>query len=279
MNNNKNFFRYHPESSPYHLVHPSPWPVYLSISLLPFLNLIVINFYPFNFFSSELNFLVMFYFIIIISQVLFYWFEDIITEATFQGAHPKKVQKNLRFGAILFIISEIMFFFGFFWSYFHSALVPSIWTGDSWPPKGLEIIDPFSLPFFNTLLLLSSGISVTWAHRALVAGNLRRDFILSLSITIFYGILFTAFQLFEYNVSPFSICDSVYGSLFFLLTGFHGLHVFIGTLMLFVSLNRYINYHFGSQHHIGFEFAVWYWHFVDVVWIFLYIFLYVMISY
>jgi heme/copper-type cytochrome/quinol oxidase subunit 3 len=168
---------------------------------------------------------------------------------------------------VLFIISEIMFFFGFFWAFFHSALIPSIFIGAVWPPIGIEVLNPWGLPFLNTLILLSSGVSITWAHRALIAG-LFIDTILGLEITISLGILFTCFQVYEYVLAPFAINSGIYGSIFFLATGFHGFHVLIGTIFLIVCLVRQFKFHLMKDHHFGFEAAAWYWHFADVVWLF-----------
>lgn len=206
--------------------------------------------------------------VIVISYCLFCWFQDIITEGKFEGFHTIKVQLSLKTGVALFITSEVLFFFSFFWAYFHSALVPTIWIGEIWPPAPIKALDPLSLPFFNTVLLISSGFSVTWAHRAIISSQ-RPDAIAGLLITIIYGLFFTLFQFIEYNACEFSICDTVFGSSFFMLTGFHGLHVIVGTVMLLVGLLRHIAYHLDNVHHVGFEAAIWYWHFVDVVWLFL----------
>jgi len=175
---------------------------------------------------------------------------------------------------VLFIVSEIMFFFSFFWAFFHFSLAPSIWIGGVWPPKDFPVLNPWLLPLFNSVILVSSGVSVTWAHRAIVNGN-RSDVIIGLIITICWGVLFTGCQYIEYIDAPFSIRDNVYGSIFFLLTGFHGAHVLIGTAFLFVCLIRHINYHFLDTQHIGLEAAIWYWHFVDVVWLFLFCTIYI----
>jgi heme/copper-type cytochrome/quinol oxidase subunit 3 len=199
------------------------------------------------------------------------------------------VQKGLRLGFILFIISEIMFFFSFFWAFFHSSVSPSIWIGAVWPPIGIQTINPWALPLLNTIILLSSGITVTWAHKAIlcpgyivnipegeiIRQNYRKVVIMGLVSTILLGLFFTNIQLFEYKHANFSINDGIYGSVFYLLTGFHGFHVLIGTIFLFICLLRHIAYHFTSDHHLGLEMAIWYWHFVDIVWIFLFIFVYV----
>jgi heme/copper-type cytochrome/quinol oxidase subunit 3 len=183
------------------------------------------------------------------------------------------VQKGLSMGMILFIVSEVMFFFGIFWAFFHSSLSPNIEIGAVWPPKGIVTFDAWKIPLLNTIILLTSGASVTWAHHALVAGN-RSETTLGLIFTVCLGLVFTMFQAYEYSHALFTIRDTVYGSVFFLATGFHGFHVIIGTIFLFACLLRHLNYHFTTKHHLGFEAAAWYWHFVDVVWLFLFISIY-----
>ena len=201
------------------------------------------------------------------------WWRDVIREATYLGDHSSFIIKSLRFGIILFITSEVIFFFGFFWAFFHSALAPVPQVGGLWPPQGVNPLNPFSIPLLNTILLLSRGARITWAHHELQNQNLI-GIIKALWVTIFYGVLFTLLQGIEYFEAPFSIADSVYGSVFFIATGFHGLHVLIGTSFLCVCLYRCYYRHFSPGHHFGFEAAAWYWHFVDVVWICLYIIIY-----
>ena len=264
----KNFNQYKNERHPFHLVDRSPWPLLASLSALQLVLSLTLCFYQYENCLTYLHFAT-FCLIFIVYQ----WFKDIIIESTFQGKHTKKVQKGLKMGMLLFIVSEIMFFFSFFWAFFHSSLAPTIWIGCVWPPLGIETINYLHLPLLNTIILLSSGVSLTWSHRAIV-NNDRLSTIYGLIITILWGILFTLLQFYEYKHSTFSINDSVYGSVFFLLTGFHGFHVIMGTVLLIVSLFRQYYYHFLNNQHIGFESSIWYWHFVDVVWIFLYIFLY-----
>jgi len=174
----------------------------------------------------------------------------------------------------LFIISEIFFFLGFFWAYLHCGLSPNIELGSTWPPLGLSPVPPFSLPLLNTVVLLSSGATVTWAHCSLRFSS-SYYFLLSLSLTILLGLFFTCLQAFEYTHSSFRIADSAYGSCFFLATGFHGLHVLLGTLFLSAVLLRGFFSHFTSTRHLGFEFACWYWHFVDVIWVLLFVIIYI----
>ena len=174
----------------------------------------------------------------------------------------------------LFIVSEIMFFFSFFWSFFHSTFIMSVFIGDIWPPVDVFSLDPWAFPSLNTIILLSSGITITWSHRSILSLQ-RHSTINGLIITIFYGILFTFIQYYEYTIAPFCINDSIFGSLFFMLTGFHGIHVFVGSIFLVVCLIRLCNYHFTSNHHVGYECCIWYWHFVDVVWLFLFVVIYI----
>lgn len=257
------------QQHPFHLVTPSPWPIATSFSILA----LATNFVVYLHYSRDTGFYQMVISLLFVFFCLYRWFSDVITEATFEGNHTLKVRQGLRYGMFLFIVSEVMFFFSFFWAFFHFSLNPSIYIGAVWPPYGLQVLNPWGLPFLNTLILLYSGISVTWAHRCIKAGLYNKTTI-SLAITIGAGLLFTSLQLKEYIEAPFSINDSVYGSIFYLATGFHGFHVLIGTIFLIVCLLRHLNYHFTREHHLGFEAASWYWHFVDIVWIFLYLIVY-----
>jgi cytochrome c oxidase subunit 3 len=201
------------------------------------------------------------------------WWRDVIIEGTFEGHHTQAVQKGLRLGVILFIASEVMFFFSFFWAFFHSSLAPTPEIGSVWPPLGIETIDAWGIPLLNTIILLTSGATITWAHHAIIVGS-RQNILYSLILTISLAIFFTFIQAFEYIESSFTISDSVYGTTFFLLTGFHGIHVIVGTIFIIVGTFRTIKHHFTKQNHFGFEAAAWYWHFVDVVWLFLFIVVY-----
>jgi cytochrome c oxidase subunit 3 len=201
------------------------------------------------------------------------WFRDVTIEGTYLGDHTFAVKKGLTMGVALFILSEAAFFGSIFWCYFHSSLVPSIELGASWPPAGIEPLNPFAIPLLNTVLLLSSGATVTYAHHALIEGY-RKGTILGIAMTLIFAIVFTALQGVEYGQAGFTIADGIYGSVFYFSTGFHGLHVIIGTAMIAVALFRVINYHLTDHHHLGFESSILYWHFVDVVWLFLYISVY-----
>lgn len=247
---------------PFHLVEFSPWPLTGSLGAM-FLTVGLTSW-----FHTHSTTTLLFGLILILITII-QWWRDIIRERTFQGFHTLKVSIGIRIGIILFITSEICFFFAFFWAYFHSRLAPNIEIGASWPPHHIYPLNPFQVPLLNTAILLASGITVTWAHHSLLVGN-HKESIHSIIITIILGSYFTILQAQEYIETSFSISDSIYGSTFFVATGFHGLHVIIGTLFLIVCLVRIIYYHFSINHHFGFEAAAWYWHFVDVVWLFLY---------
>lgn len=267
----------------FHLVTPSPWPLIMSFSI--FITVIggTTYFHRYQFELFILN-----YGLIMILSTKFLWFRDVIREGV-QGYHTLIVQKGLRYGVVLFILSEVMFFFGIFWAYFHSTLVPTIEIGSIWPPREIEIFDPFKIPLINTGILLLSGMTLTIAHHELLEGfspiPIKRNFVDRFSanyenaggyigLTIVLGILFTYLQAVEYVVASFTISDSIYGSTFYFATGFHGLHVIIGTIFLIVSGLRFYFKQLTPTNHIGLEAAAWYWHFVDVVWIILYVTIY-----
>jgi cytochrome c oxidase subunit 3 len=202
-----------------------------------------------------------------------FWFRDVISEGTYLGNHTLAVQRGLNMGVALFIVSEALFFLAIFWTFFHSALSPTIELGTQWPPMGFEAINPFELPLLNTVILLSSGVTVTYAHHSLIQGN-RSGALYGLIFTIILAIAFTGLQGIEYTVSSFTLSDGAYGSCFYFGTGFHGLHVIIGTLFLLVGFWRMLAYHLTENHHLGLESGILYWHFVDVVWLFLYVSVY-----
>nr|AXS66634.1 cytochrome c oxidase subunit 3 [Cucujoidea sp. 20 KM-2017] len=254
------------KNHPFHLVDYSPWPILGSFSALITMTGLI---KWFHLFKTDLLFLGLLTMILVMYQ----WWRDIVREGTFQGHHTYVVTMGLRWGMILFIISEIFFFISFFWGFFHSSLAPSVEIGMNWPPKGIQTFNPMEIPLLNTLILLTSGLTVTWAHHSFMENNYTQSF-QGLLLTIILGIYFTILQGYEYVEASFTIADAVYGSSFFMATGFHGLHVIIGTTFLLVCLIRHYNYHFSSIHHFGFEAAAWYWHFVDVVWLFLYISIY-----
>nr|QQW48055.1 cytochrome c oxidase subunit 3 [Lipoptena sp.] len=251
---------------PFHLVDYSPWPLMASIGAMTLVSGLVKWFHYF-----ELNLFILGNLIMVIT--IYQWWRDVTRESTFQGLHTQMVINGLQYGMILFIISEIMFFTSFFWAFFHSSLSPSIELGSMWPPKGIITFNPFQIPLLNTMILLSSGITITWAHHSIMSNN-HSQMTQGLFFTVLLGIYFSMLQAYEYMEAPFTIADSIYGSTFFMATGFHGIHVIIGTMFLFICLIRHMNYHFSKNHHFGFEAAAWYWHFVDVVWLFLYISIY-----
>lgn len=250
----------------FHIVDQSPWPISRAMGIIT-LTLGAVQFLHTNNETLAITGTTL----IIISSFL--WWRDISREATFQGLHTSKVILGLRFGIILFILSETMFFFSFFWAFFHRSLSPVIELGLSWPPTGIFTFNPIQIPLLNTIILLSSGVRVTWTHHALMAKN-SSEVSQALIITILLGLYFTALQAIEYWEAYFRISDSIYGTTFFLTTGFHGLHVIFGTTFLIVCLSRHIKAHFSSSHHFGLEAAAWYWHFVDIIWLFLYVSIY-----
>lgn len=253
----------------FHLVDPSPWPIFASLASLTTTFGSVMYFHGHQGGGSLLTFG-----LLSLTYAFAIWWRDVVREACFQGSHTTMVQQGLRYGILLFIASEVMFFFAFFWAFFHSSLSPSILIGAVWPPKGIQAINPWEVPFVNTIILLTSGASITWAHHALLSGGTKRQLLIGLGITIALAVVFTAFQALEYIEAPFTLSDSVYGSTFYMATGFHGLHVIIGTVFLLVCYVRAESHHFSQSHHFGFEAGCWYWHFVDVVWLFLFVSIY-----
>nr|YP_001936585.1 cytochrome c oxidase subunit III [Hypochilus thorelli]ACA62648.1 cytochrome oxidase subunit 3 [Hypochilus thorelli] len=247
---------------PYHIVSVSPWPLLSALNiLLAMLGLIKM----FLLAGVDLFYLAMIS--LLVSVTL--WWRDVIRESTFHGEHTLTVMSGLMIGMLLFILSEVFFFLSFFWAFFHSSLSPSLEIGSIWPPTGLIPLDTFQVPLLNTVILLGSGVSVTWAHQSLLNSN-NYNIKLSLMLTWLLGAYFLFLQYMEYKMAMFSISDSVFGSVFFVSTGFHGIHVMIGSLFLMVMWLRVFQMHFSSSHHFGFEAAAWYWHFVDVVWLFLF---------
>nr|ANJ70409.1 cytochrome c oxidase subunit 3 [Haliplus immaculatus] len=251
---------------PFHLVDYSPWPLTGAMGTMITVSGLVKWFHQYN-----LNLFIIGTLIILLTMIQ--WWRDVTREGTYQGLHTYNVTMGLRWGMILFITSEVFFFISFFWGFFHSSLSPTIEIGAMWPPMGITPFNPLEIPLLNTLILLTSGVSVTWAHHSLMENNYNQS-LQSLLITVILGMYFTILQAYEYIESPFTIADTVYGSSFFMATGFHGIHVIIGTSFLLICMIRHYLNHFSSIHHFGFEAAAWYWHFVDVVWLFLYISIY-----
>ena len=251
---------------PYHLVDYSPWPLTGAIGTITLVTGLIKWFHNFN-----INLLILGYLIVLLT--IYQWWRDVCREGTYQGKHTILVSNGLRWGIILFIISEIFFFISFFLAFFHRSLSPNIEIGAIWPPISIIPFNPFQIPLLNTIILITSGITVTWAHHSLIENNFTQTS-QRLFITVILGIYFTILQAYEYLEAPFTIADRIYGSTFFIATGFHGLHVIIGTIFLTTCFIRHLNNHFSRNHHFGFEAAAWYWHFVDVVWLFLYISIY-----
>jgi heme/copper-type cytochrome/quinol oxidase subunit 3 len=260
-------FKFQVTKHPFHMVKPSPWPFFTGLAALV-TAVGAAQYMHFFFHGGKLLFLGF----TILAICVVCWWRDVVIEATYYGDHTRVVQRGLRYGMILFIVSEIMFFFAFFWAFFHSSLAPAMEIGFIWPPKGIHPFCPAGVPFLNTLILLSSGSFITWSHYSL-EHNVRESQ-QALALTVGLGVIFTFLQYYEYGHAAFKISDSIYGSLFFMLTGFHGFHVLVGTIFLCVCLYRMLAGHFRAKHHVGFEAAIWYWHFVDVVWIFLFISIY-----
>jgi len=298
----------HAQQHDYHLVNPSPWPLVGSASafvmafgLINWLHGLVLGGGPALFFVGLLG----------VIYTMFGWWADVIKEAH-QGHHTPVVQLHYRYGMLLFIASEVMFFVAWFWAFFGAALYPeaggavyllaggealvgdvalnaeflegvvvergqmarNYFTGAQWPPASIEVLDPLHFPLINTVILLTSGTTVTWAHHALIHGD-RQGLVRGLVLTIALGLVFTGIQAYEYSIAPFDFAGNIYGATFFMATGFHGFHVIVGTIFLIVCLLRAMRGHFTDKQHFGFEAAAWYWHFVDVVWLFLFASIYV----
>ena len=264
----------HAKHHDYHLVDPSPWPAIGATSVF-LLALGGIGY------MHGMSLLWTIPGLIGIAYTMISWWTDVVKEAN-TGYHTRVVQLHHRYGMMMFIASEVMFFAAWFWAYFDAALYagdPQLYSrvevlGGVWPPKGIETFDPWHLPLLNTLILLTSGTTVTWAHHALLEGD-RDGLKKGLWLTIALGVLFTCVQAYEYSHAAFGFKGNIYGATFFMATGFHGAHVLIGTIFLIVCLFRAYAGHFTPKQHLGFEFAAWYWHFVDVVWIFLFACIYV----
>nr|YP_009121677.1 cytochrome c oxidase subunit III [Hylaeus dilatatus]AJG02943.1 cytochrome c oxidase subunit III [Hylaeus dilatatus]ALO64647.1 cytochrome c oxidase subunit III [Hylaeus dilatatus] len=254
------------KNHPFHLVNPSPWPLILSINLMNIL------FSMLNWFSMNIKFMIILN-LLILTISMYQWWRDIIRESTFQGYHTLYVYKLMKMGMILFIISEFFFFISFFWTYFHSAISPNIEIGSIWPPKMINMFNPYDIPLLNSIILISSGLTITWSHHSLI-NNKMYNCLYGLWLSITLGSYFTYIQLIEYSEAKFCFNDSIFGSIFFMMTGFHGLHVIIGIIFMFTCYYRIFYGYISKMHHFHFEAASWYWHFVDIIWLFLYISLY-----
>jgi len=253
---------HHGAKHPYHLVDPSPWPLVGAFAAgLLALGLVL--------YMHGNGWILLALGVLAVLGVMIGWWRDVVKESVVQKLHTPVVKLGLRYGMALFITSEVMFFAAFFWAFFAAALFPPAQIGGTWPPTGIEAIAPFELPLMMTIILLLSGTTVTWAHHEILEGN-RQKALLGLGLTILLGILFTGFQAYEYAHAHFGFKDGIYPSTFYMATGFHGFHVIIGTIFLIVCYFRLAKGHFTPRSHFGFEAAAWYWHFVDVVWLFLF---------
>lgn len=281
----------HTKNHDYHIIDPSPWPFIGSIGGL-LMAIGGIAYMRTLGGGSGISMLgldlsgpwILLLGLMVVLYTMYGWWADTIKESH-QGHHTKVVSLHLRYGMIMFIASEVMFFVAWFWAFFDASLFANeaaqeariAYTGGQWPPVGIAVLDPLHLPLFNTVILLLSGTTVTWAHHALLEGD-RKGLKWGLFLTVVLGILFSYVQGIEYADAPFAFKDSIYGSTFFMATGFHGFHVLIGTIFLIVCLVRAMRGHFTPEKHFGFEAAAWYWHFVDVVWLFLFFAIYIWAS-
>ncbi len=274
----------------YHIIDPSPWPLIGSVGAL----VMAIGGIAWMQGLKGADFSLLglpmtgpWVFIIgllIVLYTMYGWWADTVKEAH-EGHHTRVVSIHLRYGMIMFIASEVMFFVAWFWAFFDAALYPDeaiqvarqAYTGGTWPPQGTEVLDPLHFPLFNTITLLLSGTTVTWAHHSLLKGD-RQGLIWGLALTVILGILFSFVQAYEYAIAPFEFKNSLYGATFFMATGFHGFHVIIGTIFLAICWVRAVRGDFTPKQHFGFEAAAWYWHFVDVVWLFLFFAMYIWAS-
>lgn len=250
-----------------HLVEPSKWPLYTAISafFITFGTVFTLQNYIFGKILLPIGF-------ISLILTIFSWWRDVVKEGYIEGHHTLLVENGLRYGMILFIISEVFFFLAFFWAFFHSSLAPTIEIGSIWPPQDIDILETWKIPLLNTVILLSSGVTVSRAHSSIIKGD--PIAIKELQYTIALGLVFTLFQAYEYYEANYSLSSGIYGSTFYMATGFHGFHVIIGTIFLIICLIRLTKGQFTRQRHFGFEAASWYWHFVDVVWLFLFVSIY-----
>lgn len=266
---------------PYHLVRPSIWPLIgafagmlLAVGAVFYMHEVKIG-------DFEIGLKGVFLGLLAVATVMFFWWKDVIYEAVVEKAHTPIAQIGLRYGMALFIASEVMFFVAFFWAFFDASLYAGQeelfqrleYTQGLWPPPQIEVISAFDLPFLMTMILLLSGCTVTWAHHAILEGH-NKEAIKALGITVGLGVFFLCFQVYEYTHATFGFTEGIYPSTFYMATGFHGFHVFVGTVFLFICWLRAKKGHFTKESHFGFEAAAWYWHFVDVVWLFLFIAVY-----
>ena len=254
------------KNHPFQIISPSPWPLVIAMgSLLLTLGAVLA--------MHHIDFIIILIGATMVIGGCAGWWRDMIIESKDNQIYTKEVKNGLKIGMLIFIGTEIMFFVSFFWAYFNASLFPSEVIGSVWPPKGLKTIDPFDLPYLNTLLLLLSGSTVTWAHNNILKEKMK-DFTLGIGVTILLGLTFTSIQAFEYYHAPFLFKGGIYPSTFYMATGFHGLHVLLGTTFLTLCYFRSKEGHYTKESHTSFELAAWYWHFVDAVWLFLFVSIY-----
>lgn len=251
----------------FHIVTQRPWPILSSLQTQAIIMSIV------SLLAKKNPKLVLNINFVTITLIASMWWKNTLIEAGKEGIHLKRVTKRIKIRILIFITSEVLFFSRFFWAYFHAGTRPNVEIGQIWPPMAIESFNPINVPLLNTIILVRSGFSVTWAHHLIIEKSIiKRGKILIW--TCILGVYFTILQKIEYDQSGFSINDSAYGTIFFMATGFHGIHVIIGTTFLLVNFLNIKKLYIRWNHHIGFELAAWYWHFVDVVWLILYLSIY-----
>ncbi len=263
---------------PYHLVRPSIWPLVSAFAGGLFATMMLLYFPGYRAALETQPFAPPFPWgpllgVLSIMVCMFFWWKDVVYESVVEHAHTKIAETGLRLGMALFITSEVMFFFAFFWAFFASSLFPTVAIGYQWPPANIHTVEAFGLPFLMTMILLLSGCTVTWAHHAIREGH-QADGVKALGLSAFLGFSFLCFQVYEYAHAHFGFTEGIYPSTFYMATGFHGFHVFVGMVFLVVCWIRAAKGHFTPDRHFGFEAAAWYWHFVDVVWLFLFVAVY-----
>ena len=266
---------------PYHSVNPSIWPLMGAVAGGIFASGMVMYMHGAEIAGTKIGLFGPILGVLAILAVMFFWWKDVIHESVVEKAHTAIASIGFRYGMLLFIASEVMFFVAFFWAFFDASLFAGEarqflrveYTSGIWPPPQITIIEPFDLPFMMTMILLLSGTTVTWAHHAILEGK-QEEMAKALGITVLLGVIFLGFQAYEYQHAEFGFKDGIYPSAFYMATGFHGFHVLVGTIFLAVCWLRALQGHFTKEHHFGFEAAAWYWHFVDVVWLFLFVAIY-----
>lgn len=258
---------------PYHIVQPSPWPLLGGLAAFCLAMGTVLYMHKATVFGFDIGLKGVYFGALCVFGVMYGWWRDVVREAVVEKAHTPVAQVGFRYGMALFIASEVMFFVAFFWAFFHSSLFPKEAIGFQWPPANVTPIPAFDLPLLMTSILLLSGCTVTWAHHAILE-NKQADAVRALGLSVLLGSVFMLFQAYEYSHASFPFTSGIYASVFYMITGFHGFHVVVGTIFLAVCYLRARKGHFTPDNHFGFEAAAWYWHFVDLVWLFLFVAIY-----